>query len=117
MSDILRHSVVFPGLKDEALPWDRVTVSVVIPAYNEIKTAVSRHLKNEFFTIEYGRIFDGDEFWQKLPDVQSVSYAWDDASNNRYIISGKGCAIQNPPSAWRRACIYAYSGESLSSVR
>ncbi len=50
------------------------------PSDEEIKTAVSRHLKNEFFTIEYGRIFDGDEFWQKLPDVQSVSYAWDDAS-------------------------------------
>ena len=30
------------------------------------------------------------------PDV----YAWDDAGNNRWIISGKGSAIQNPPSAW-----------------
>ncbi|MFC1574917.1 glycosyltransferase family 2 protein [Gemmatimonadota bacterium] len=39
MTDILRHSVVFPGLRDEELPWDRVTVSVVIPAYNEISTA------------------------------------------------------------------------------
>jgi glycosyltransferase involved in cell wall biosynthesis len=39
MSDILRHSVIFPGLQDEALPWNRVTVSVVIPAYNEINTA------------------------------------------------------------------------------
>ena len=39
MSDILRHSVIFPGLKDESLPWDRITVSVVIPAYNEINTA------------------------------------------------------------------------------
>ncbi len=27
-------------------------------------------------------------------------YGWDDASNNRWIISGKGSAIQNPPSAW-----------------
>ncbi len=39
MSDTLRHSVIFPGLKDEALAWDRITVSVVIPAYNEINTA------------------------------------------------------------------------------
>lgn len=30
------------------------------------------------------------------PDV----YAWDDAGNNRWIISGKGSSIQNPPSAW-----------------
>lgn len=39
MSDTLRHSVVFPGLKEQALPWGKVRVSVVIPAYNEINTA------------------------------------------------------------------------------
>jgi ABC-type glycerol-3-phosphate transport system substrate-binding protein len=27
-------------------------------------------------------------------------YAWDDAANNRWIISGSGSCIQNPPSAW-----------------
>ena len=27
-------------------------------------------------------------------------YGWDDASNNRWIISGKGSCVQNPPSAW-----------------
>jgi len=27
-------------------------------------------------------------------------YGWDDASNNRHLISGRGAAIQNPPSAW-----------------
>jgi hypothetical protein len=27
-------------------------------------------------------------------------YAWDDASNNRFLISGKGSGIINPPSAW-----------------
>jgi hypothetical protein len=30
------------------------------------------------------------------PDV----YAWDDAGNNRWFISGKGSCIQNPPSHW-----------------
>ncbi|HTS92591.1 MAG TPA: extracellular solute-binding protein [Stellaceae bacterium] len=30
------------------------------------------------------------------PDV----YAWDDAGNNRWLISGKGSSIMNPPSAW-----------------
>jgi len=38
MTDILRHSVVFPGVRDEELPWEKVTLSVVIPAYNEINT-------------------------------------------------------------------------------
>jgi ABC-type glycerol-3-phosphate transport system substrate-binding protein len=30
------------------------------------------------------------------PDV----FAWDDASNNKWLISGKGALIHNPPSAW-----------------
>ncbi|MBI1398261.1 MAG: extracellular solute-binding protein [Betaproteobacteria bacterium] len=30
------------------------------------------------------------------PDVS----AWDDASNNKWLISGKGALIMNPPSAW-----------------
>jgi ABC-type glycerol-3-phosphate transport system substrate-binding protein len=30
------------------------------------------------------------------PDV----YAWDDAGNNRWLISGKGSGIMSPPSAW-----------------
>jgi ABC-type glycerol-3-phosphate transport system substrate-binding protein len=41
------------------------------------------------------------EFYKKLiaflpPDVA----AWDDASNNKWLISGKGAMIMNPPSAW-----------------
>ena len=41
------------------------------------------------------------EYSQRLvkalpPDV----FAWDDASNNRYLISGQGSLIFNPPSAW-----------------
>ncbi len=27
-------------------------------------------------------------------------FAWDDAGNNRWLISGKGSGIMNPPSAW-----------------
>jgi hypothetical protein len=26
--------------------------------------------------------------------------AWDDASNNKWLVSGKGALIMNPPSAW-----------------
>ena len=39
MNDTLRHTVVYPGLQNEDLPWEKVTLSVVIPAYNEINTA------------------------------------------------------------------------------
>ncbi|MBW1697111.1 MAG: extracellular solute-binding protein [Deltaproteobacteria bacterium] len=52
--------------------------------------------------------FDSDEtraaleYMKKLTAVMPPDvYAWDDASNNRFIISGRGAAIQNPPSAWR----------------
>jgi glycosyltransferase involved in cell wall biosynthesis len=39
MTDPLRHSVIYPDLPDEELPWEKVILSVVIPAYNEINTA------------------------------------------------------------------------------
>ncbi len=47
------------------------------PADEEIEALARDHLRPEFFDLEYGRIFDGDEFWQALPDVRSVTYAWD----------------------------------------
>jgi aconitate hydratase len=48
---------------------------------------VDKHVKKEFFELEYGRIFDGDEFWRELPDVKSVTYEWD----------GQSTYIKNPP--------------------
>jgi glycosyltransferase involved in cell wall biosynthesis len=61
MPDTLRHSVIFPGLKDEALPWDRVTVSVVIPAYNEINTveALLRRVRQVPLKLEIIVVDDG----------------------------------------------------------
>lgn len=41
------------------------------------------------------------EYWQKLMQFNAADvYAWDDAGNNRWLISGKGSSILNPPSAW-----------------
>ena len=41
------------------------------------------------------------EYLSRLTQYMPESvYAWDDASNNRWLISGKGSAIFNPPSAW-----------------
>jgi hypothetical protein len=41
------------------------------------------------------------EFMKELTSVMPDDvYAWDDAANNRWIISGRGSCIQNPPSAW-----------------
>src|SRR6185312_2456972 len=41
------------------------------------------------------------EYLKKLMAVNPKEvYAWDDAGNNRWLISGKGSGIMNPPSAW-----------------
>ena len=57
------------------------------PSDEVIAKMIDVHVKKEFFELEYGRIFDGDEFWQSLPDVKSVTYQWDDQSTY----------IKNPP--------------------
>ena len=41
------------------------------------------------------------EYMKKLvPALPPDVFAWDDASNNKWLISGKGALIMNPPSAW-----------------
>jgi len=41
------------------------------------------------------------EFGKKLyPFCPADATAWDDASNNKWLLSGKGALIMNPPSAW-----------------
>ena len=41
------------------------------------------------------------EYMKKLvPFLPPDVFAWDDASNNKWLISGKGALIMNPPSAW-----------------
>ena len=41
------------------------------------------------------------EYMQRLVKVMPQDvFAWDDASNNKYIISGQGSMIMNPPSAY-----------------
>ena len=57
------------------------------PKNEDIEKLIARHVKKEFYQLEYGRIFDGDEFWRDLPDVESITYAWDE----------KSTYIKNPP--------------------
>src|SRR3979409_2350281 len=52
-------------------------------------------------TVKTDQVRQALEFYKKLmaflpPDVT----AWDDASNNKWLISGRGALIMNPPSAW-----------------
>jgi ABC-type glycerol-3-phosphate transport system substrate-binding protein len=41
-----------------------------------------------------------DWFKRLTPFLPPDVYAWDNASNNKYLISGRGSLILNPPSAW-----------------
>ncbi len=52
-------------------------------------------------TVKSDAVRQSLEFYKRLmaampPDVP----AWDDASNNKYLVSGQGSLIMNPPSAW-----------------
>src|SRR6516225_8851638 len=52
-------------------------------------------------TVKTDAVRQALEYYKKLiaflpPDVA----AWDDASNNKWLISGRGALIMNPPSAW-----------------
>ena len=52
-------------------------------------------------TVKTDQVRQALEFYKKLigflpPDVA----AWDDASNNKWLVSGRGAMIMNPPSAW-----------------
>ncbi len=41
------------------------------------------------------------EWFKKLaPFLPKDSFAWDDSSNNKWLVSGQGALIFNPPSAW-----------------
>jgi len=57
------------------------------PDQEEIAALVAANVKPEFYKEEYGRIFDGDEFWQDLKVTESTTYAWDESSTY----------IKNPP--------------------
>src|SRR5712672_639301 len=52
-------------------------------------------------TVKTDAVRQSLEFYKKLisflpPDVA----AWDDSNNNKWLVSGKGALIMNPPSAW-----------------
>jgi len=57
------------------------------PSDEQIGSLAAAHVKQEFYQTQYGRIFDGDEFWRSLEITESTTYAWDP----------KSTYIKNPP--------------------
>ncbi len=64
-----------------------VYLKEIWPTQEEITDLVDAHVKPDFYKEEYGRIFDGDEFWRDLSVTESTTYAWRDDSTY----------IKNPP--------------------
>ncbi len=57
--------------------------------------------ENDNIKINSDETRKGLEYLKKLMAVNPPEvYAWDDAGNNRWMISGKGSSIMNPPSSW-----------------
>ena len=50
------------------------------PTAEEIESLIQQHVKQQHFKKEYAKIFDGDQFWQKLPVAESTTFAWQDPS-------------------------------------
>ena len=50
------------------------------PTDDKIESLVQKHVKKEFFELEYQKIFDGDEFWQALQVAESTTFNWDKES-------------------------------------
>ena len=72
------------------------TVGAIFAAYGVVMVDAKDNIK-----VNSNETRQALEFMKKLmavnpPDV----YAWDDAGNNRWIASGKGGGIMNPPSSW-----------------
>ena len=52
-------------------------------------------------TVKNDKVRQALDYYKKLMAfLPADAPAWDDASNNKWLVSGKGALIMNPPSAW-----------------
>jgi aconitate hydratase len=71
-------------LTEEPLGHDPKGVPVFLtdiwPGDDEIRNLVKLHVKSDFFSEEYDKIFDGDRFWNSLNVPESKTFHWDPKS-------------------------------------
>ncbi|MDH4205903.1 MAG: aconitate hydratase AcnA [Desulfobacteraceae bacterium] len=72
--DLTMEPLGFDGDKEP------VYLKDIWPGDDEIDRLVKKHVKNEFFKEEYGKIFDGDRFWHSLSVAESTTFEWDPKS-------------------------------------
>jgi hypothetical protein len=80
------------GQTSDAVDW----VGALFNSYGVVMVDAKDNIK-----IDSDETRQAMEYLKKLMAVNPPEvYAWDDAGNNRWLISGKGSSIMNPPSAW-----------------
>lgn len=71
-------------LINEPISFDRNGLPVYLkdiwPSNDEIQTVMNNVLSPEFFSKNYGEIFDGNELWKNLPVRGERLYRWDQSS-------------------------------------
>ena len=91
------HKAGFPignplGQTSDAVDW----VGGLFNAYGVVMVDAKDNIK-----INSEETRQAMEIAKKIAEVMPPDvFAWDDAGNNRWLISGKGAGIMNPPSAW-----------------
>ncbi len=50
------------------------------PDQEKIAALAGRYVTKEAFSLEYAKVFDGDDFWQGLKVGESATYLWDEKS-------------------------------------
>ncbi|MBS0248078.1 MAG: extracellular solute-binding protein [Proteobacteria bacterium] len=91
------HKAGFPvglplGQTSDAVDW----VGGLFNAYGVVMVDAKDNIK-----INSDETRQAMEIARKITESMSPDvFAWDDAGNNRWLISGKGSGIMNPPSAW-----------------
>ncbi|HEV8534618.1 MAG TPA: aconitase family protein, partial [Candidatus Limnocylindria bacterium] len=53
------------------------------PTPEEVNEVMGRSISQQMFAEEYGKIFDGDRFWNTMPSPTGLSYQWD--PNSTYV--------------------------------
>jgi len=57
-----------------------VYLADIWPSSSEINMQIKKHVNSGLFKHQYGKIYDGDDFWKHLPIEENTTYPWDEDS-------------------------------------
>jgi aconitate hydratase len=82
-----------------------------------VSKAIATHVKKEFFEEEYGKVFEGDDHWRKIPVPEGNRFKWDPGST--YVQRAeflKGISKTSPRlSEMKGARVLALLGDSVTT--